>query len=63
MWLRFHLRGRGSRPVEAIAWIFVRTVENVAVSCVLDRPPVDRDVVADELTAMVTAYLRDMSLP
>ncbi|MGU3585082.1 TetR/AcrR family transcriptional regulator [Rhodococcus sp. C26F] len=63
MWLRFHLRGRGTRPVEAIAWILVRTVENVAVSYVLDRPPVDRDVVADELTAMVTAYLRDMSLP
>ena len=59
--LERRLRGRGTLPVEAIAWMLVRTVENVAVSYVLDRPPVDRDTVADELTAMVTAYLRDMT--
>ena len=61
MWLRFHLRGRAARPVEAVSWILVRTVENVAVSYVLDRPVIDRAVVVDELTAMVTAYLREMT--
>ncbi|MEU5843876.1 TetR/AcrR family transcriptional regulator [Rhodococcus sp. NPDC047139] len=63
VWLRFHLRGHDAPPVGAIAWMLVRTVENVAISYVLDRPPVERDIVADELTAMVTAYLRDISLP
>lgn len=61
MWLRFHLSSRGDRPVDAIAWLLVRTVESVAVSYVLDRPHLDREVVADELTAMVTAYLGRMT--
>ena len=61
MWLRFHLTDRGSRPVDAIAWMLVRTVENVAVSYVLEQPDITREQVADELTAMVTAYLREMT--
>ncbi|MGX6511911.1 TetR/AcrR family transcriptional regulator [Rhodococcus sp. SJ-2] len=61
MWLRFHLTDRGRRPVDAIAWMLVRTVENVAVSYVLEQPDITREQVADELTAMVTAYLGEMT--
>lgn len=63
MWLRFHLTSRGGRPVDAIAWILVRTVENVAISYVLEQPNIERDTVVDELTTMVTSYLAGVTRP
>jgi len=45
------------RPADAIAWILVRTVEHVTTSYVLERPPLDRDTVIDELTDLITGYL------
>ena len=46
-----------ARPGEAAAWILVRTVEHVSISYVLERPPLDRDTVVDELTELITGYL------
>ena len=37
------LQTRGGERVEAIAWVLVRTVENVAINYVLDPPPLGRD--------------------
>jgi AcrR family transcriptional regulator len=51
------------RPVEAVAWILVRTVEHVTISYVLERPPLDRDVVIDELTGLITGYLSRRRAP
>jgi AcrR family transcriptional regulator len=49
--------GTGPGAADAIAWILVRTVEHVTISYVLERPPLDRDTVLDELTALITGYL------
>jgi hypothetical protein len=48
--------GRG--PVDAVAWMLVRTVEHVTISWVLERPDVGREAILDELTALVGGYLR-----
>ena len=47
----------GDVPVDAVAWMLVRTVEHVTISWVLERPDVGRDAILDELTAMVGGYL------
>ena len=57
--LLFQNRGRGGAPLDAIAWILVRTVENLTISYVLDRPPIGRDTVAEEVTTLITGYLDD----
>ncbi len=48
----------GDVPVDAVAWMLVRTVEHVAVSWVLEQPDVGREAILDELTALVGGYLR-----
>ncbi|MDV2476029.1 TetR/AcrR family transcriptional regulator [Rhodococcus zopfii] len=58
VWLRSNRAHRSGRPLDAIAWMLVRTVENVAIAYVLEHPDIDREVVADELTAMVTTYVQ-----
>jgi AcrR family transcriptional regulator len=45
-------------PVDAVAWMLVRTVEHVTVSWVLEQPEVPREALVEELTAMVGGYLR-----
>jgi AcrR family transcriptional regulator len=45
-------------PVDAVAWMLVRTVEHVTISWVLERPDVGREAILDELTALVGGYLR-----
>jgi AcrR family transcriptional regulator len=45
-------------PVDAVAWMLVRTVEHVTISWVLEQPDVPREAVITELTAMVGGYLR-----
>lgn len=60
MWLRFNPGRRRIEHPDAIAWMLVRTVENVAVGYVLDQPPIEPEVVADQLTAMITAYLKEI---
>lgn len=47
----------GGVPVDAVAWMLVRTVEHVTISWVLEQPGVPREAVVDELTAMVGGYL------
>jgi AcrR family transcriptional regulator len=47
----------GDVPVDAVAWMLVRTVEHVTISWVLEQPDVGRDAILDELTAMVGGYL------
>ena len=49
---------RSGRPLDTIAWMLVRTVENVAIAYVLEQPDIDRETVADEMTAMVTTYVQ-----
>ncbi|OSY35359.1 MULTISPECIES: TetR/AcrR family transcriptional regulator [Pseudonocardia] len=43
--------------VRAAAWTVVRTVEHLATSYLLESPDFGRDVVLDELTALVSGYL------
>jgi AcrR family transcriptional regulator len=50
-------RGEPREQLEAAAWVLVRAVENVTVSYVLDSPPVRRETVIEEVTAMLTGYL------
>jgi AcrR family transcriptional regulator len=47
----------GEVPVDAVAWMLVRTVEHVTISWVLEQPAVERDALLDELTALVGGYL------
>jgi AcrR family transcriptional regulator len=50
--------GAGTRhPAGTVAWLLVRTVESLAVGYVLEDPPIDRAAFADEMTALVLAYL------
>jgi AcrR family transcriptional regulator len=49
----------GELPVDAIAWVLVRTVQHVTSSYVLERPRLGREVVLDELTALIAGYLRE----
>lgn len=49
--------GPVTRPVDAAAWILVRSIESVTVNYVLDPPAISRDTVIDELTDLVTGYL------
>ena len=56
----FLLLRRGVEPrerLEAAAWVLVRSVENITVSYVLDPPPVRRETIIEEVTAMLTGYL------
>jgi AcrR family transcriptional regulator len=47
-----------SRPDPAVAaWVIVLAVENLAMRWVLDRPPIARDVVIEEMTALIGGYL------
>ena len=46
------------RPDPAVAaWTIVLAVENLAMRWVLDQPPIARDVVIEEMTALVAGYL------
>jgi AcrR family transcriptional regulator len=54
--LLFQLGPRG-RPVDAAAWILVRSIRGVTVNYALDPPPIGRDVILDELTDLVMSYL------
>ncbi|MGZ4452199.1 MAG: TetR/AcrR family transcriptional regulator [Nocardioides sp.] len=47
-----------TRPDPGVAaWMIVLAIENLAMRWVLDRPPIDRDVVVEEMTALVAGYL------
>jgi AcrR family transcriptional regulator len=48
----------GDVPVDAVAWMLVRTVEHVTISWVLEQPGVGREAILDELTELVGGYLR-----
>lgn len=49
----------GSRPHPATAaWTIVLAVENLSVRWVLDRPPIPREALLDELVALVGGYLQ-----
>ncbi|MCA1188305.1 MULTISPECIES: TetR/AcrR family transcriptional regulator [unclassified Saccharopolyspora] len=47
----------GGARADAVAWVLVRTVENLAISYVLDPPEVDREDAVEEITALLTGYL------
>ncbi|MBC3189832.1 TetR/AcrR family transcriptional regulator [Pseudonocardia sp. C8] len=47
----------GADTARAAAWTVVRTVEHLTTGFVLERPGFGRDVVVDELTALVSGYL------
>lgn len=47
----------GPDAARASAWTVVRTVEHLTTGYVLERPDFGRDVVVDELTALVAGYL------
>ncbi|MEJ2869229.1 TetR/AcrR family transcriptional regulator [Actinomycetospora sp. OC33-EN08] len=49
--------GNGDRPVPAMAWMLVRTVEHVTVRWVVEAPDIPRATLLDELTAMIGGYL------
>ncbi|MBN9759089.1 TetR/AcrR family transcriptional regulator [Pseudonocardia sp. Ae707_Ps2] len=51
-------RGAGDTDAaRAAAWTVVRTVEHLTTGYVLERPGFAREVVVDELTALVAGYL------
>jgi AcrR family transcriptional regulator len=52
-------RGRPRRSSEAAAWILVRMVEHVTISYTLERPPISRDIILDELTSLIIDYIND----
>jgi AcrR family transcriptional regulator len=45
------------RDADAVAWVLVRAVENLTISYVLDPPPVGRETIIDEITALLAGYL------
>ena len=50
--------GAGGVPDPATAaWVLVLALENLAVRWVLDRPPVPREALVEELVSLVTGYL------
>lgn len=50
--------GASSVPEPATsAWVLVLALEQLAVRWVLDRPPIPRERIVDELVALVTGYL------
>jgi AcrR family transcriptional regulator len=55
--IRAHQRGSSARPVDAMAWILARTVEHVTISYILERPPIARTAIIDELTELIIGYL------
>ena len=59
--LRSHPGAADGRPLDAIAWIVVRTVEHVTISYVLEDPPIARADVVAELTELVIGYLNGHS--
>lgn len=52
-----------ARPAEPVAWVLVRAVEHVTTRFVLERPPISREAVIDELTELVTGYLAGLLRP
>ncbi|KHL13429.1 UNVERIFIED_CONTAM: TetR family transcriptional regulator [Mumia flava] len=48
----------GRRP-EAVAWVLVLALENLAVRWVLDQPAITRDELLDELVRLCLGYLGD----
>lgn len=48
---------RGDVTPSTAAWIMVRTIENVTVRYVLDRPDIDRETFVAELEQLVAGYL------
>lgn len=50
-------RGEPRERIEAAAWVLVRAIENITISYVLDPPPVSRDTVIEEATALLAGYL------
>lgn len=55
--LRFRRPGPDTESAEAVAWVMVRAVENLTISYVLDPPPVSRETIVNEVTALLTGYL------
>lgn len=51
------VRGVSRPDVTATAWVVVLAMENLAVRWVLDRPPVSREQLLDEIVALVVGYL------
>ena len=49
--------GGAQDEVSTVAWVLVRTVEGLTVGYVLEKPPITREVFADEVTALVLGYL------
>jgi AcrR family transcriptional regulator len=50
--------GASTRPDPAVAaWMIVLAVENLAMRWILDQPPIERDVIVEEMTALVAGYL------
>jgi AcrR family transcriptional regulator len=45
------------RPVDAMAWLLVRTIEQATITWVLEAPAIDRDTLVDEITVLVQGYL------
>ncbi|MFR9728362.1 TetR/AcrR family transcriptional regulator [Saccharopolyspora sp. MS10] len=56
--LLLHGGGRGGQA-DAVAWVLVRTVENLTISYVLDPPGIDRETAVEEITRLLTGYLAD----
>ncbi len=55
--LRFGAGPGSDVPVQTVGWVVVRAVEHVAISYVLEEPPLERDAVVDELSRLVSGYL------
>lgn len=55
--------GDSVRPVDASAWILVRSIQAVTVGYVLDPPPISRDVIVGELTDLIVSYLSRPARP
>jgi AcrR family transcriptional regulator len=49
--------GQPRRSPDAAAWILVRMVEHVTISYTLERPPIGRDTILDELTSLIIDFV------
>lgn len=48
---------RHPRPVEAMAWLLVRTIEQATITWVLEAPAIERDTLVEEIALLVRGYL------
>ncbi|MBW8481690.1 TetR/AcrR family transcriptional regulator [Actinomadura parmotrematis] len=54
---------RDDLDVDAALWILAETVGTVSIRYVLDRPPIPREKIIDELAALVVGYIRAQEPP